>query len=146
MAVRSPSFGPALSVTGRAAVRSVEPGAPRTLWPGAGTGIARPDLLRAHPLLENGVINGVVFDRHLAGGGVELTKWFEVVGAARFGTAVFVDAARSWGDRPAASRVDIGGGLRLGAPGGGPALRIDVAHGASDDEWAVSAGWDAGAF
>lgn len=146
IAYRSSAFGPALSLTARAAVRSVEAAGPRTLWPGAGTGIARPDLLRAHPLLEDGVIEGVAFDRNLAAGGVELTRWFDVAGAARVGATLFVDAARSWGNRPIASRVDVGGGIRLGPPGAGPALRIDLARGVSDDEWALSAGWVAGAF
>lgn len=128
-------------LSSRIYLRSAGDRAPRTVWPGAGTGIARPNHLRAHPLLDDGAIEGRAFDRHLAGGGVELTRWFAPGGALRVGGAVFVDAARTWGERPGMSLVDAGLGLRLTGGGGGPTLRVDLATGLSDDEWALSVGW-----
>lgn len=128
-------------LSGRIYLRSAGQRARRTVWPGAGTGIARPNLLRAHPLLEDGAIGGRAFDRHLAGGGGELTHWIAPAGGLRFGGALFVDAARAWGERPGRSLVDAGLGLRLTTAGGGPTLRFDVATGLSDDEWAISVGW-----
>lgn len=134
-----------VALSGRAYLRTATTDAPRTLWHGAGVGIARPDLLRAHPLLENGTIAGRAFDRHLTGAGAELVRWFAPGAALRIGAAAFVDAAHTWGARPAASFMDAGLGLRLTAAGGGPVLRIDVATGLTDDEWALSAGWSTSA-
>lgn len=128
-------------LSARAYIRSATADAPPTLWPGAGTGIARPDLLRAHPLLDDGAITGRTFDRHLAGGGAEVVRWFAPNALVRVGPAAFIDAAHVWGERPGASRADLGLGLRLTTAAGGPVLRIDVATGLSDDEWAISAGW-----
>jgi hypothetical protein len=128
----------------RAYARSAGVEAPRTAWPGAGTGIARTELLRAHPLLDGGVITGPAFDRNLAGGGVELVRWLPIGPGLRIGPAAFLDAARAWGERPGITRVDFGLGVRLAAVGGGPVLRLDAATGLSDDEWAVSVGWAAG--
>lgn len=127
-------------LSGRLYLQSAGGRSPRTVWPGAGTGIARPNLLRAHPLLEDGAIEGRAFDRHLAGGGAEITQWLAPGGGLRVGGALFVDAARAWGERPAMSLLDAGLGLRLTTAGGGPTLRFDVATGLSDDEWAISVG------
>ena len=131
-------------LSGRLYLESVGGRAPRTVWPGAGTGIARSNLLRAHPLLEDGTIEGRAFDRHLAGGGVEVTRWFAPATGLRLGGSLFIDAARAWGERPGVGLVDGGVGLRLTTAGGGPILRLDVATGLSDDEWAVSVGWSGG--
>lgn len=131
-------------LSGRLYLESVARRTPRSLWPGAGTGIARPNLLRAHPLLEDGVIEGRTFDRHLAGGGAEVTRWFAPATGLRLGGALFLDAARAWGERPGVSLVDGGVGLRLTTAGGGPTLRLDLATGLSDDEWALSVGWSSG--
>lgn len=130
-----------VALSARAYVRSATSDAPPTLWPGAGTGIARPDLLRAHPLLDDGAITGRSFDRQLAGGGAEVVRWFAPNALVRVGPAAFIDVAHTWGERPGASRADLGFGLRLTTAAGGPVLRIDVATGLSDDEWAISAGW-----
>jgi len=133
-----------LVASGRIYVRAVGAAAPSTAWPGAGTGIARPDLLRAHPLLDGGVLDGPAFDRHLAGGGVELVRWLPIGPGLRVGPAAFLDVAQVWGERPTDSLVDAGLGLRLTTAGGGPVLRFDAATGLSDDEWAISVGWSAG--
>jgi len=39
--------------------------APLALWPGAGTGQGREGLLRAHPLIDDGVIHDAVFGHHV---------------------------------------------------------------------------------
>ncbi len=118
--------------------------APLGLWPGAGTGHARTVLLRAHPLLEDGVVREGVFGRTLAHGGVEWRHWIQPgIRIWRIAPAVFVDVARAWrtteefDSRP---HVDAGVGLRVHVPGGG-ALRVDIARGLRDGEMAVSAGW-----
>ena len=136
---RTEPEGVALST--RAYIRSATADAPPTLWPGAGIGIARPDLLRAHPLLDDGAITGRTFDRHLAGGGAEVVRWLAPNALVRVGPAAFIDVAHAWGERRGASRADLGFGLRLTTAAGGPILRVDVATGLSDDEWAISAGW-----
>lgn len=122
--------------------------APAALWPGAGTGRGRDVLLRAHPLLEDGVVGPGVFGRGLAAGGVEAVRWIPLP-PLRVGVAAFVDAARAWdapssgaadsrGDGP---QVDVGLGLRLGLPGEVGALRLDAARSLRERGGAVSVGW-----
>ncbi|MFW6089579.1 MAG: hypothetical protein ACODAB_07490, partial [Gemmatimonadota bacterium] len=131
-------------LSARAYVRGASSDAPTTLWPGAGTGIARPDLLRAHPLLRDGAIAGRTFDRHLAGAGAEIVRWLAPNALVRVGPAAFIDIAHAWGARAATSLADAGLGIRLTTAAGGPVLRIDLATGLSDDDWALSAGWSGG--
>jgi hypothetical protein len=118
--------------------------APRTLWPGAGTGQAREPLLRAHPLLHDGVIAAGAFGRRLAHGGGEWRQWHTAGRRlVRIGPAVFVDAARATrSGRTFDERlhVDAGVGLRVALPGAGVA-RIDVARGVRDGAVAWSLGW-----
>jgi hypothetical protein len=118
--------------------------APLGLWPGADVGHARDVLLRAHPLLNQGVIDGGVFGRTLAHGGVEVqARAFErAPGAVRI--AVFADLARAWHglgtQANAGLHADIGIGLRLKIAGDSRLLRIDAAHGLRDGRRAISAG------
>jgi hypothetical protein len=119
-------------------------GAPLLSWSGAGAGHARSELLRAHPLLHDGVIRDAVFGRGLISGGVEWRRWgtpFKRV--LRFGPALFVDAARAY-DVPEygdpRTHVDAGAGVRLAIPGAG-VLRTDLAVGLRDGKWALSVGW-----
>ncbi len=130
-----------LVLTLTAGVEAVDQDSPPTLWPGAGTGFARQNLLRAHPLLNDGVISGPAFDRHLATGGAEIVYWFDLGSGFLMGGAGFLDFARSWGVRKADSFTDAGVGLRLGTSAREAVLRIDVATGLDDDEFAVSVGW-----
>lgn len=118
--------------------------APASLWPGAGTGRARPVLLRAHPLLSDGIITGSTFGRRLAFANGEAQQWVHParwpIGVA---PAVFVDVARasdgfSWND--SRTQVDGGAGVRIAVPGAGD-LRIDFARGLRDGRSALSAGW-----
>lgn len=121
--------------------------APLQVWPGAGDGHARVPLLRAHPLLDDGVISvgpSTAFGRSLSYGTVEAQRWLDKPMLVRVGLAGFVDAARAWrrvagNDSP--TQVDIGAGLRLRIPGTVGLLRADVAHGVRDGGNAVTFGW-----
>jgi hypothetical protein len=119
-------------------------GAPLLSWSGAGAGHARDQLLRAHPLLHDGVIRDAVFGRGLASGSVEWRRWGQAFKRVlRFGPALFVDAARAY-DVPEygdpRTHVDAGAGLRVAIPGAG-VLRTDFAIGLRDGKWAISVGW-----
>ena len=117
-------------------------GAPLALWPGAGTGQGRDVLLRAHSLLDDGIISDGVFGRQLAHGGAEWRRWFQRQ-VVRVAPAVFVDTARaSRGLDGFDSRVHVdgGAGLRFSVSGVG-VLRVDVARGLRDGAMAVSVGW-----
>ncbi|MFQ5529022.1 MAG: C39 family peptidase, partial [Gemmatimonadota bacterium] len=130
-----------LVLTMRAGFESVDSNAPAMLWPGAGLGFARSTLLRAHPLLDDGVVTGRAFDRHLTAGGAEIVYWRPIGAGVRVGGAGFVDVARTWGQRQGESFADAGIGLRLGTSAREAVLRVDVAADLNTDEFAVSAGW-----
>ncbi len=121
--------------------------APFDLWPGAGTGHARAPLLRAHPLLDAGVVSGPVFGRRLAHATVEYQHPLLTVYGGTLRLAAFADAARAWrriGDdtrRP--FQVDVGAGIRIAVPGAGGTVRVDVARGLRDGQVVLSAGWQA---
>lgn len=121
-------------------------GAPLALWSGAGTGHGRTPLLRAHPLLDGGVVQGAMFGRTLLHGTVERQAWRWTVGPVQLGEALFLDGARAWGTgRPGGSRwqLDGGGGLRLRGLGQSGQFRIDVARGLVDGKFAASVAWQA---
>jgi predicted double-glycine peptidase len=127
-------------------LQHVTSGAPLALWAGAGDGHERGELLRAHPMLDDGVINltsETMFGRTLAFGNAEAQRWIETRLPVRLGVATFADVARvaERGFAGAATQVDIGGGLRIGLPGAGHALRIDLAHGVLDGANALTVGW-----
>ncbi len=120
--------------------------APLDLWPGAGTGFGREPLLRAHPLLDHGVIAGPAFGRRLAHATVEFAPVLVTRAAATLRLAAFVDSARVWerlrpGDA-GAWHADAGTGLRLSLPGRAGRVRLDLARGLRDGRMAVSAAWD----
>jgi hypothetical protein len=119
--------------------------APLAVWQGAGTGQGRRMLLRAHPLLADGVLTGQVFGREVASGSLEYARPMTQALPAGFSIAGFVDAARAWhrlgdsGDSPLYVDAGIGVRIRTARLGGG--LRIDVAHGLRDGGTTLSAGW-----
>ena len=103
--------------------------APRGIWPGAGTGQGRGRLLRAHPLLDDGVLSGPAFGPALLRAGVEGEAHLVTLAGVRLSAALFADSARvaDPAARAARSFVDIGSGLRLHLPGGRTSLRLDAA-------------------
>lgn len=120
-------------------------GAPFDVWPGAGADDARVPLLRAHPLLDHGVLSGTVFGRYLAHSTLEYQ--YPVLSAHVPGiwVATFTDLARAWrlvdGADSSPLHVDVGAGVRVGLPGGGGTARFDVARGLRDGAVALSVGW-----
>ena len=142
--VNADSVGPggALGLTG--GFNAVSTAAPLALWPGAGEGRARRPLLRAHPLLVEGVISGAMFGERLAYANTEAQQWFEKPLLVRIGLAAFADVARVW--RPLSStadpfQVDVGLGLRLKVPGRQGILRVDFGRGIRDGADALTVGW-----
>jgi hypothetical protein len=134
-----------LRLLARARLGTTSSGAPLALWQGAGLGHARPTLLRAHPLLLQGVVSGEVFGRHLLSGGLELERFRSTPALLGIGLAVFVDAAESWktfSGRDAA-HVDVGAGLRLSLAHRGT-FRLDLARGLKDGNVAASLGFELG--
>jgi hypothetical protein len=124
----------------RAGWHRVTDAAPLDLWPGAGVGHAREALLRAHPLLEDGVIRGETFGRTLGYAGGEILIPIARMRPLRLDIAAFTDVARA--SRPASTlHVDVGGGLRLSMPGIAGVFRADVARGLRDARTTFSIGW-----
>jgi Peptidase C39 family len=132
---------------GEIGVERVGNAAPLALWPGAGEGQVRAPLLRAHPLLNDGVVDlsaASVFGRTVAFGSGELQRWLERPPLVRVGVAAFTDVARA--SRQAsggqtAVQVDVGAGLRIKIPGTPGVLRADIAHGIRDGRNALTFGW-----
>jgi hypothetical protein len=143
---RSSTARTGLKWTVRGRVEAVTPGAPRALWPGAGLGHARRVLLRAHPLLDEGVIASTRLSRRLASVTVEVEHAWRQSGPLQVGVVGFADTARGWGrvSRQGTSRtdVDVGVGMRLGVPGHAGRLRIDLARGLQDGAVVTSLGWE----
>jgi Peptidase_C39 like family len=118
--------------------------APLDLWPSAGVGLVRGPLLRAHPLLRDGVVEGPAFGRRLAFSTVEYQHPLPRVAAGAVRMALFADTARAWA-RPGADgptwHTDVGAGVRVALAGRGGMLRADIATGLRDGKKVVSAGW-----
>ena len=119
--------------------------APASIWPGADTGHAREVLLRAHPLLDDGIIDDGVFGRRIAFATAEVQHWLQPAGLRliRIAPAAFVDIARAGHGLPesdARLHYDVGGGIRIALLGFG-VLRADLARGLRDGRTAVSVGW-----
>jgi hypothetical protein len=134
--------GLVLSTT--AGASAVSHTAPLALWPGADVGHARPALLRAHPLLDDGTISGTTFGRTLLHGNVELQRWFNRPSPVRTAVVVFSDLARASRRQSslesAPTHIDVGVGFRLRLPTAGT-LRADIGRGMRDRAMAVSVGW-----
>ena len=128
-------------------VEHVSDVAPLGLWPGAGDGHARAPLLRAHPLLHDGIVDltgSSAFGRSLEYGNVEGQRWLERPSLVRVGVAGFADVARATrraDARREPAQVDIGGGLRVKIPGSAGVLRVDYARGVRDGASALTFGW-----
>ena len=132
---------------GAMGVERVSDAAPFSVWPGAGEGQVRAPLLRAHPLLSDGVVDltpASAFGRTLTFGSVEVQRWLPRPSLVRLGIAAFVDAARATrqaSDDGTRLQIDPGVGLRIKIPGTPGVLRADVAHGVRDGRNALTFGW-----
>ncbi len=120
--------------------------APFALWSGAGDGRARDRLLRAHPLLIDGIVDAgtpASFGRTLMFGSAEAQRWLARPRLPRLGLAGFADVARGSRGFTAGSgtNVDVGAGLRLRVPGWDGILRVDLAYGLRDGRNAMTFGW-----
>ena len=107
----------------RAGADDAGDGAPLALWSGAGTGQGRDVLLRAHPLLHDGIISDGVFGRRIVHGGAEWRRWTQPHGKPlRLAPAIFVDAARAAGvlaGGDTRAQATPAQGLRIALPGAG---------------------------
>lgn len=116
--------------------------APRALWPGAGAGVVRPYLLRAHPLTQDGAVRESLLGRGLWYGGGELSGPNWRTGPIRLEPTGFVDLGRLWKtEGEERLRVDLGVSARLRLMGTEGWLEISVAHGLTDDAFALSLSW-----
>ena len=120
--------------------------APLALWPGAGTGLGRDLLLRAHPLVRDGIIDGACFGRRILSAVVEGESPRVSWGPLALTAALFVDAARVLTPAPGSppqTFVDVGAGLRLRLPGRRSTLRADIATPWGSARPRLSVGWQA---
>jgi hypothetical protein len=119
-----------------AGIDAASSGAPLALWPGAGAGQARSALLRAHPLLDDGVVRGPAFGRRLTFASVETQRWLTRPALLRVAVAGFVDAAHASNrlavDADGRVQFDVGVGLRVRVPGRDSMLRLDYGRGLRD--------------
>jgi hypothetical protein len=116
--------------------------APLALWPGAGTGAGRLNLLRAHPLLDGGIVDGAAFGRALVSATAQVESAVAPWGLLRLRGVAFVDVAAVREPAPV-TFVDLGGGLRVRLPGAAWSFRLDLAT--PSGRWSphLSAGWQA---
>jgi hypothetical protein len=116
--------------------------APQSVWPGADPGPTRDVLLRAHTMLDGGVIDHGVFGRRLGYTNLEVQRWKTMKPwPIRYAPAAFVDiagATRGAVFSSRATQIDIGVGLRFSAFSMG-VLRIDFAYGLRDGRTVASA-------
>lgn len=129
----------------RVGIESVTTDTPLAIWPGAGEGHARRALLRAHPLLREGIVAGPAFGRRLASATVETQRWFDRPSLVGVGLGAFADAAHAAERRPDATgapfQIDAGVGLRVRLPGREGTLRVDYGRGLRDGSNALTIGW-----
>ena len=136
-----------LGLRGTIGFERVSDAAPLTLWPGAGEGQVGPALLRAHPLLSDGVVDttgSAAFGRTLTFGSAEVQRWLEPLPLVRLGIAGFTDVARAsrqtvGGRNADASRCRSRSAHQDSRDAG--MLRADVAHGIRDGANALTVGW-----
>ena len=117
-------------------IGAVSSAAPPDMWLAGDTGLARPLLLRAHPVLTGGGrFRTDRLGRLLGHETTEVQRWWHA-GPMRVGGAAFVDSARTaWRIAGSAfTDVDAGIGFRAAFPGGASALRADIARGLRDGE------------
>ena len=130
----------------RGSLDAVTSAAPSDLWLGAGVGKARRTLLRAHPLLDNGVISTAKLSRKLASVTLEVEHVWRRRDPLQLSVVGFADTAHRWDGsgqaRTGRTDLDVGIGFRLGAPGRSGRFRADIARGLRDGAIAGSVGWE----
>jgi hypothetical protein len=152
MAVRSSTDLRGWVYRGATGATRASDAAPYALWPGAGEGHARAPLLRAHPLLRDGVVDlseSAAFGRAIWYGTAEAQRWLDRAAPLRIAFAGFVDVARA--TRRAtpgrdAVQTDVGVGWRVKVPGSAGMLRVDIGHGLRDGSDALTVGWISSSF
>jgi hypothetical protein len=113
---------------------------PADVWFAGDTGNVKRTLLRAHPVIHDGMLRSDRLGRrivHLSG---EVRQWWSIRSAVRLGAAAFADAARVSRRVQSDSQadVDLGAGLRLGVPGLNGVFRLDVGKGLRDGATVLS--------
>jgi hypothetical protein len=124
----------------RAGAAAATASTPPDIWFGGDTGRARPTLLRAHPIIEDGALRVEQIGRRIVHISVEARQWWSTPWPIRVGAALFVDSAHV-GNRfeaDAQGDVDTGLGARLAVPGLDGVFRLDVAKGLRDGGTAFS--------
>jgi hypothetical protein len=119
----------------------VSDGTPADLWPAGDTGIARPTLLRAHPVVTgSGRLRVERIGRTLQSTSVEARRWWRVAGPLRAAPAAFVDVARTSRGATGGSRGDVDAGIggRFSSAGIPGILHINAAFGLKDDARVLS--------
>ena len=115
----------------RVGARSAGETAPLALWPGAGTGPGRAPLMRSRKLVDDGIVTGPVFGRHLLHATIEAETLVVRLPLASLGLAAFVDWARvsdtATASGPQSSLTAIGLGLRIRSGVAG-SFRLDIAR------------------
>jgi hypothetical protein len=113
---------------------------PADLWFAGDTGAVRPALLRAHPIVDDGMLRSERLGRGIAHISGETRQWWIVKSVFHVGVAVFADAARverrALGD--GIGDIDLGAGFRLGWPGLAGVFRLDLGKGLRDGTTALS--------
>jgi hypothetical protein len=127
-------------VLGSGGIQAVTADGPLDLWPAGDTGHARPTLLRAHPVLDDGRLRVNQLGRVLINGSAEVQRWWPLQRVLAAGAAFFLDAARTSSriGGPTRHDVDVGGGVRLAVYGISGFFRIDLGKGLGDGSTALS--------
>ncbi len=134
--------GPSLSAETRAGLALTSVGAPRSLQPGAGLGIIRPYLLRAHPLTQDGAVRDERLARGIGYAGATLLGPPWRTGPIRFLAGPFADLATPWGGQTGRGwDLDVGLTARVSVLATGGWLQFSVARGLRDGANAVSLSW-----
>ncbi|HWW85771.1 MAG TPA: hypothetical protein VNZ26_19375, partial [Vicinamibacterales bacterium] len=134
-------------------VTEVSARAPLSVWPKPAVGSELSPFLRAHPLLDRGVValNGTtVFGRELLHGTVEARYWKLGRAFLPLGLATFLDFARARNGLGTTSglvgpsshpwEADAGAGVRLKLLGSSRLIRLDFGYGLRDRARAVTFG------